>query len=275
MRTIMTQSRLSAKLNDIAEDEHIKMKLSIWRRLQTLVCTVFLALSSLFCPAALCRQKVTYLHILQAHNVLGPVELFASTGISIMHLKKLECSIYVDAKNQTVLLVSPVKKLYFQTSLDRFEYGLANTLNTVTDLELSAKFWQLKGKSNLCEQTVDDYLYKGTVGTYEHAMSFLPGKKGQTSLQCLVSTLQSRLATKPFCDLLRKMEHMPALGGVPVRMETAYGQSPLRRQLTTIKISLEQLEAKNTPSLSGFTRAKTSSEIFFGHLNMIDNLLKE
>ncbi len=251
------------------------MKISVRRRLHTLICIGYLALSFLWCPTGFCVQKVTYLHILQAHNVLGPVELLASSGISIMHLKKLECSIYVDAKNKTVLLVSPVKKLYFKTPLDKFEYGLANTLNTVTDLELSAKFWKLNGQSNLCEQTVNDYLYKSTVGTYEHAMAFLPGKKGQTSVQCLVSTLQSRLATEPFCDLLRKMEHMPALSGVPVRMETFYGKSPGRQQLTTIKISLEQLEAKNPPTLSGYTRAKTSSEIFFGHLNMIDKLLEK
>ena len=269
----MTQSKLSAKLIDIDEDQHIKMKISIQRRLQKLACTGFLALSTLLCPAGLCAEKVTYLRVLQAHNVLGHYELLASPGVSVMLLKKLECSIYVDAKDQKVLVVSPVKKLYFQTPLNKFEYGLANTLNTVTDLELSAKFWQLKGQSSLCGQPVNDYLYNSTVGTYEHAMAYIPRKNGQTSVRCMVSTLQSRLATKPFCDLLRKMEHMPALPGMPVRMETAYGESPMRQQLTTIKLSIEQLEAKTPPSLSGYARANTSSEIFFGHLNMIDRLL--
>lgn len=249
------------------------MKISVRRRLQKLACIGFLALSSLLCPAGWCAEKVTYLHVLQAHNVLGPVELLASTGISVMLLKKLECSIYLDAKHQTVLVISPLKKLYFQTPLDKFDYGLANTLDTITDLELNPKFWKLKGQSNLCGQPVNDYLYRSTVGTYEHAMPYIPGKKGETSVRCLVSTFPSPLATKPFCDLLRKMEHIPAVGGMPVRMETAYGQSPLRRQLTTIKLSLEQLAEKTPPPLSGYTRAKTSSEIFFGHLNMIDKFL--
>lgn len=247
------------------------MKFPLRRRLLTLLC--FLALSSFSCPAGWCGQKVTYLHVLQTHNVLGHVELLASTGNSVMLLRKLECSIYIDAKNQMVLLVSPVKKLYFRTPLDKFEYGLANTLNTITDMELSEQFWKLKGTSNHCGQTVNDYLYMGTVATYGREMSYIPGKRGQTSVKCLVSTFESPLATKPFCDLLRKMEHMPALKGVPVRMQTSFGHNPYHRQLSTTKISLEQMTALTPPSLTGFTRAKTSAEIFFGHLNMLDNLL--
>lgn len=271
----MTQSRLSAKLVDIDEDQHIKMKISIQSRLQALVCIEFLVLAALFCPAGWCGPKVTHLRVLQAHNALGPVELFASTGISVMHLKKLDCSIYLDAKNQTVLLVSPVKKLYFQTHLAKFEYGLADTINRVSDLELDPKFWKLKGKSTLCGQSVSDYLCSGTTGTYALSQPFLQGKTGDTSVQCLVSTLKSPLATASFCELLRKMEHTPAVGGVPIRMETTYGQSAPHQQLTTIKISFEQLAPKSFPSLSGLARAEKSSEIFFGHLNMLDKLLRQ
>ncbi len=269
----MTQSGLSAKLVDTDEDEHIKMKLSTRRLTRILTCIVLLDVLSLFPRAGWCAQKVTYLHVQQAHNVLGPVDLLASTGTSVLVLKKLDCSIYFDAKNQSVLVVSPIKKLYFQTPLNKFEYGLANTLDTITDLELSAKFWKLKGKSTLCGNTVDDYIYNSTVSAYANGNAFLAGKRGETSVNCLFSTLQSPLATKSFCQLLRKMEHVPDAGGVPVRMEASYAHGHLRKTLTTLKISVEQLPEKFPPPHSGFTKAKKSSDIFFGSLNLIDAIM--
>ncbi|MBA3993432.1 MAG: hypothetical protein C0469_07885 [Cyanobacteria bacterium DS2.3.42] len=267
----MTQSGLSAKLVDTDDDEHIKMK--YYTRIQTTICVVMLAICSLFPRAGWCAKKVTYLHVQQAHNVLGPVDLLASTGTSVLVLKKLDCSIYFDAKNQSVLVVSPVKKLYFQTPLNKFEYGLANTLDTITDLELSAKFWKFKGKSTLCGNTVDDYIYNSTVSAYENGNAFLPGKRGETSVYCKFSTLQSPLATKSLCQLLRKMEHVPNADGVPVRMEASYAHGRLRKTLTTLKINVEQLPEKFPPPLSGFTKAKKSSDIFFGSLNLIDAIM--
>ncbi len=247
------------------------MKQSYRRRTQIQICIGLLAACSLLPHAGWCAQKVNYLHILQAHNVLGPVELLASTGTSVLFLKKLDCSIYFDAKNQTVLVVSPVKKLYFRTYLDKFEYGLTNTLDTITDLELGAKFWKLKGKSSLCGMIVIDYIYSSTVGSYERGNAYLPGKKGETSVKCIMSTLQSPMATTGFCDLLRKMEHCPDVGGVPVRMEQSYAHGPMRKTLSTVKISVEQLPEKLPPTLSGFKEANKSSDIFFGHLNLLDD----
>lgn len=270
----MTQRRLSAKLVDIDEDEHIKMKLISRRcRILALQCIALLTACLLLSPAGWCAREIDYLHVLQAHKVLGPVELLASTGTSVLFLKKLDCSIYFDAKNQSVLVVSPAKKLYFRTPLNKFEYGLTNTLDTITDLELGAKFWKLKGKSILCGKTVSDYFYNSTVGTYEHINAYLPTKRGETSVKCIVSTLQSPMATKGFCDLLRKMEHCPDVGGVPVRMEQSYSHGPMRTTLTTVKISVEQLPEKLPPPLSGFKTANKSSDIFFGHLNLLDDIM--
>ena len=247
------------------------MKFTPLHRLPRLACTALLTLCSVLCPAGWCAEKVTYLHALQAHNVLGPIELLASTGVSILNIKKLECSIYVDAKSQMVLVVSPLRKVYFKTPLNKFEYGLVNTLDTITDLELNPKLWKLKGQSKLCGQQVNDYQYSSTVNTYDHTMAYLPGKNGQIAVESIISTLQSPLATKPFCTLLKKMEHIPDVGGVPLRMETAYGKSRLRNQLSTVKITVEPLQEKTSPSLSGYRKAEKSSEVFFGH-SMIDLL---
>jgi hypothetical protein len=253
----------------------IKMNQSTRFRVRILGCVALLAVCTMMPRAGWCAQKVTYLHILQAHNVLGPVDLLSSTGTSVLHLKKLGCSIYFDEKNQSVLVVSPAKKIYFQTPLNKFEYGLANTLDTITDLELGAKFWKLKGQSSICRSAVSDFVYIGTISAYEHGHAYMLGKIGETSVQCLYSTLKSPLVTKGFCQLLRKMEHVPDVGGLPMRMEQSYAHGPLRKNLTTVKISIEQLPEKLPPSLSGFTKARKSSEIFFGHLNLLDTIIDQ
>ncbi len=71
------------------------------------------------------------------------------------------------------------------------------------------------------------------------------------------------------------MENVPDVGGLPVRMEQSYAQGPRRKNLTTVKISMEQLPEKLPPSLSGFSKARKSSEIFFGHLGLLDTFIEK
>lgn len=229
------------------------------------------------CLPAWPTPKNTYLHISQAHHVLGPLDLFASTGFSVVKIEKMDCTAYIDArqKDPNVTLVCPRRKTYFQIPLSKFEYGLASTLDTISDMDWDPKFWKFFAKTEVCGFAADEYRYRGTVGVYERVnMAYIPGKKGETTVKSRVICLQTPQVTKAFCALLKKLEHNPVLGGIPLKMETAYAIGRPRDQLSTIKIAVEQHDEMKVPNLNGFARASTSAQIFYGPANVIDLLGK-
>jgi hypothetical protein len=216
-------------------------------------------------------QKVTYLHVLQAHHMLGPLELFASTGISVIKIKQMDCTLYIDSrvKNPEVLLVCPQKKTYFQCPVSQFEYGLAKTLNTVADLELEPKYWKFYGKKKLFGFEADEYRYRSTVAVYARTeMAYVPERQGETSVKSQVFSLSTPQVTQPFCHLLKRIEHNPVFGGIPLKMETAYAIGRPRNQLDIIKLEVQKLDEFKLPNLQGFKKAKKSSEIFYGQVNV-------
>jgi len=228
-------------------------------------------------PPAWSAQRSTYLHITQAHHVLGPLELFASKGFSVLKIEKLDCTAYIDArlKDPNVTLICARRKTFFQTPLSKFEYGLATTLNTVSDLDWDPKLWKFFAKTKVYGFDADEYRYRGTVGTYERIhMAYISGRKGETTVKSRVICLQTPQVTKAFCDLLKKLEHNPVLGGIPLQMETAYAIGRPRNQLSTIKVAVEQHDEMKVPNLNGFSRVSNSSEIFYGHVNVVDLLGK-
>lgn len=248
------------------------MKLLTRRLLNFALLAIVCAISS---PPAWSTERSTYLHITQAHHVLGPLELFASKGFSVLKIEKMDCTAYIDArqKDPNVTLICARRKTYFETPLSKFEYGLATTLNTVSDMDWDPKFWKFFAKTKVNGFTADEYRYRGTVGTYERIhVAYLAGKKGETTVKSRVICLQTPQVTKAFCDLLKKLEHNPVLGGIPLKMETAYAIGRPRNQLSTIKIAVEQHDEMRVPNLKGFSRVSNSSGIFYGHVNVVDLL---
>lgn len=214
-----------------------------------------------------------HLHIFQTHSVLGPIELIASPNISLMQLRKLEYSIYFDARKNSVLVVAPAKKLFYKSPLQKFEYGLSSTLDTITDMDLSPKAWKHRGKTRVWGVEADNYLYVSKVDSFSRGLTYMPGKKGVISVESLITTMQSALAPKQLCQLLTRMEHVPPVGGIPLSMKTSYDRGYPRVNLNTIKVSIQPMEEVKLPQLNGFKEVKKSSEIFYGQLNGFDNLL--
>lgn len=261
------------KAKESHAEEHIKMKPFSRRRLSfAILCS---AASACLCLPAWSQPKVAYLHLTQAHHVLGPLDVYASNRLSVLRLKKMDCTIYIDArqKDPNVTLVNSTRKSYFQTPLSKFEYSLVTTLDTISDLDWEPKFWKFFGKTTICGFTADEYRYRGTVGMYERKqMPYLPGKRGETTVKSQVICLQTPQVTKALCDLLKKMEHLPVLGGIPLMMETTYTIGRPRNQLATIKIALEQLDEMKLPDLTKHTKVSRSSEIFYSKVNVFDLL---
>lgn len=230
-----------------------------------------------FCARPACSQKTktAHLHVVQAHNVLGPMEIFASPGVSVLRLQKLECSIFLDSKqkNPDVTVVAPKKRLYCQIPLKQFEYGLSRTLDTVTDLEMNRKNWKLVRRKQDGGLILSNYVYQSTLRTYEQFSTFIPGRTENVPVTAELTTMQSALATPAFCLLLKKMEHVPDLSGVPIKMQTAYSKGRFRSQLSTAHAAIVQLPNLSIPQLSGYKRTAKSSDVFFGHITFIDNLL--
>lgn len=228
------------------------------------------------CAPAWSAQKTAYLHLTQAHHVLGPMEILASEGISILKLKQMGCSVFMDArqKDPVITIVSRSRKNYFQTPLSKFDYSLVTTLDTISDIEWEPRFWKFFGKTTVCGFAANEYRYKGTTGVYDHAvMPYLPGKKGETSVNCQVICLQSPQVTNSFCQLLKKMEHVPVLNGIPLKMETIYTLGLPRNQLSTVKISIEKLDQLRLPDLTILAKATKSSEVFYGQTPGVYELL--
>lgn len=193
------------------------------------------------------------------------------TGISVIKIKQMGCTLYIDSrvKNPEVLLVCPQKKTYFQCPISQFEYGLAKTLNTVTDLDLEPKYWKFYGKKKLFGFEVDEYRYRSTVGVYARTeMVYVPERQGETSVKSQVFSLCTPEVTQPFCHLLKRIEHNPVFGGIPLKMETAYAIGRPRNQLETIKLEVQKLDEFKLPNLQAFKKVKKSSEIFYGQVNI-------
>lgn len=277
LRSIMTQRPFSAKLDLSEMHEQIKMKHTFWHRQPAATLCFSLLFGSLFAGAADAQKtRKPHLHIVQVHNVLGPIEIFASPGVSVMKLRKLECSIFMDSKekNPDVLVVAPEKRLYCQIPLNRFEYGLASTLDTVTDLEMNPKHWRLVQRKMDGALILSNYTYESSVRNYKTFSAYIPGKSGNIAVKSEISTVQSSLATPEFCLLLKKMEHVPGVGGVPIKMRTAYSsKGRFRNQLSTDHAEVFQMPELARPQLSGFKKVSKSSDIFFEPVTLLDNLL--
>jgi hypothetical protein len=264
------------KANYIEVREHIKMKYASRRgRLIILICTSIVFGSICARPARSHKTKIPHLHVVQAHNVLGPMEIFAASGVSILRLQKLECSIFLDSrqKNPDVIVVAPKKRLYCQIPLNQFEYGLSRTLDTVSDLEMNPKQWKLVRRKQDAGLILSNYVYESTVRTYDEFSTFIPGRQENTPVTAELTTMQSALATPSFCLLLKKMEHVPDVSGVPIKMQTAYSKGRFRSQLSTARAEVIQMPSFSIPPLSGYKKTAKSSDIFFGQVNLIDNLL--
>jgi len=222
-------------------------------------------------------SKCSYLHVLQTHNVLGPVELFASPAHSLMKLPKLDSTIFLDCRKKVpeVLVVSPRKRTFYQVDLDKFDYGLSRTLDTVTDLDMNSKAWKLVEKKITQGMTISHYVHRGIVRANEEFATFLPGKTGNTTVKSEYQTGVSPLAPSALCHLLKKMEHVPDLGGVPLQMYTSYsGKSFKRQQISTSRIETISIPELKHPSLTGLRRTDTSADAFFGNIQMMDLLGK-
>ena len=208
-----------------------------------------------------------------------------------MRLKKLDCVIYLyqedrSKKNQprpdggkpgqpVALLMNTQKKYYCLLPLDKFEYGLSSTLDTVADVDESPKYWKPVAKMTVSGQTVTEFQYTSRIGTYDHSMSYMMKRKGTTIVNSRFATLSSPLVTTALSELLKKMEHVPALGGVPFKKVTVYNVGIPHQLLSTVNVSLETLDEKSLPPLNGWTKVKQSSDIFFGRMNMLDSFLGE
>lgn len=269
------------------------MKTFRLKRARACFCLSLIVLLFYACATGKCADKAVYLHVLQSHNVLGPIDLLASPDIAVVKLRKLDCIIYLYSENQkgqntpsksvrmkgnsrtppVVLVLSPPKKLYYQVPLDKFNYSLSTTLETISDIESNPKYWKPQASSTVSGQTVTEFRYQGRVGVYEHHMPYLPGKMRETTVESRITTLKSPLITEALSQLLKKMEHEPALGGIPYARVTVYSNGKPRKQLSTEKVRLELLERQTLPSLSGWKKTEKSTDVFYSRLNMLDSLL--